>query len=70
MFALIADDNLYFKVDESDRDDYRKAGSQPFPHGMSYWEGPAKVLEDNSKLAEWAESSIAIAYDLGRKKGR
>ena len=27
MFALIADDNLYFKVNESNRDDYRKAGS-------------------------------------------
>ena len=25
MFALIADDNLYFKVNESNRDDYRKA---------------------------------------------
>lgn len=70
MFALIADDTLYFKVNESNRDDYRRAGSQPFPHGMSYWEVPAEVLEDNSKLHEWAESSIAIAHDLARKKRR
>jgi DNA transformation protein len=70
MFALIADDNLYFKVNESNRDDYRKAGSQPFPHGMSYWEVPYEVLEDNSELPIWAESSIAIAHDLARKKRR
>ncbi|MFC1969853.1 TfoX/Sxy family protein [Chloroflexota bacterium] len=70
MFALIADDNLYFKVNESNRDDYQKAGSQPFPHGMSYWEVPAEVLEDNSKLPIWAESSLAIAHDLARKKRR
>jgi len=70
MFALIADDNLYFKVNESNRDDYRKAGSQPFPHGMSYWEVPAEVLEDDGKLYEWAKSSIAIAHDLASKKRR
>lgn len=70
MFALIADDNLYFKVNESNRDDYRKAGSQPFPHGISYWEVPAEVLEDDSELHEWAKSSLAIAHDLARKKRR
>jgi DNA transformation protein len=70
MFALIADDNLYFKVNESNRDDYRKAGSRPFPHGMSYWEVPAEILEDDNKLHEWAESSMAIAQDLARKKRR
>jgi DNA transformation protein len=70
MFALIADDTLYFKVNESNRDDYRWAGSQPFPHGVSYWEVPAEVLEDDGKLHEWAESSIAIAHDLARKKRR
>ena len=70
MFALIADDTLYFKVDESNRDIYEKAESQPFPHGISYWEVPADVLEDKNRLGEWAEISMDIARRKVRKKRR
>jgi len=52
MFALIADDTLYFKVDQSNRSMYQEAGSRPFPHGISYWEAPAELLEDDDKLHE------------------
>ena len=68
MFALIADDTLYFKVDESNREIYEKAESQPFPHGISYWEVPADVLEDKNRLGEWAEISIDIAHRKAKKK--
>ena len=61
MFALKADDILYFKVDDSNRDMYEKAGSNKFPHGISYWEVPAEVFEDVDKLHKWANISIAIA---------
>jgi DNA transformation protein len=30
MFALVADDQLYAKVDASNKADYEEAGSQPF----------------------------------------
>ncbi|MCJ7769640.1 MAG: TfoX/Sxy family protein [Dehalococcoidales bacterium] len=70
MFALIADDTLYFKVDESNRDIYEKAESQPFPHGISYWEVPADILEDKKRLGEWAKISMDIAIRKARKKRR
>ena len=70
MFALIADDTLYFKVDESNRDIYEKAESQPFPHGISYWEVPADVLEDKNRLGEWAKMSMDIAIRKAKKKRR
>jgi len=70
MFALIADDTLYFKVDESNRDIYEKAESQPFPHGISYWEVPAEVIEDKNRLVEWAMISMDIALRKARKKRR
>jgi len=70
MFAVIADDTLYFKVDESNRDIYEKAGSQPFPHGISYWEVPADVLEDKNRLGEWAGLSMDIAIKKAEKKRR
>ncbi|HEY79041.1 MAG TPA: TfoX/Sxy family protein [Dehalococcoidia bacterium] len=68
MFALIADDVLYFKVNESSRTMYEQAGSKPFPHGISYWEVPAELLEEDTRLHEWANISIGIARQLSLKK--
>ena len=52
MFSLISEDTLYFKVNDSNREMYQKAKSKPFPHGISYWEIPTEVLEDDAKLHE------------------
>ena len=70
MFALISADTLYFKVNDSNRYSYEKAESKPFPHGISYWEVPTEVLEDNVKLHEWANISIRIAHEAAKKKRR
>jgi DNA transformation protein len=70
MFALISEDSLYFKVNESNRDMYKRTQSKPFPHGISYWEAPAEVLEENTKLHEWANISIEIAHETAKKKRR
>lgn len=69
MFGVIADDVAYLKVDDSNRDDFVKAGSspfQPYPEKiksmvMSYFEIPADVLEDPDELARWAERSWIVA---------
>ena len=68
MFALIAEDTLYFKVNESNRGMYEKARSKPFPHGISYWEVPTEVIEENTKLHDWANISIEIAREAAKKR--
>jgi DNA transformation protein len=68
MFALISGDSLYFKVNASNREMYQQAGSRPFPHGISYWEVPGEVIEDNPRLLEWAGISIDIAITAAAKK--
>jgi len=68
MFGLIADNVAYLKVDDSNRDDFVKAGSSPFnPYPdkvkttvMSYYEIPPEVLEDPNELSEWAQRSMDI----------
>ncbi|MFQ5572356.1 MAG: TfoX/Sxy family protein, partial [Rhodothermales bacterium] len=65
-FALIGDDRLYFKVDDSNRLDFESAGMEPFrPYGderaMSYYEVPIEVLEDVDVLPRWAEKAVAVA---------
>ena len=72
-FALIDDDTLYFKVDESNRPDYEARGMGPFqPYGeegetMSYSQVPEDVLEDSEVVGQWAEKAINVAR---RAKGR
>jgi DNA transformation protein len=68
MFALIAEDTLYFKVNESNRDMYEKAQSKPFPHGISYWEVPPEVIEENTRLLDWVNISIEIAQETTKKR--
>ena len=68
MFALISDGVLYFKVDDSNREIYEKAGSSKFQHGISYWEVPTEVFEDTARLYEWANISIGIAQAKAKKK--
>ena len=66
-FALIADDTLYFKVDESNRPDFEARGMHPFqPYGvdgetMGYYRVPEDLLEDPEALGRWAEKSIMAA---------
>jgi DNA transformation protein and related proteins len=66
MFGLIADDVAYLKVDDSNREEFLRAGSSAFkpypdkPTTMSYFEIPPDVLEEPEKLVKWAERSLAI----------
>jgi DNA transformation protein len=65
-FALIAEDRLYFKVDDNTRPDFEQLGMEPFrPFGedsaMGYYEGPADVVEDATQLAAWMRKAIEVA---------
>ena len=66
-FALIADDRLYFKVDDTNRSDYEAVGMgsfQPYddkPYTMQYYEVPVEILEDGVDLCIWAKKALAVA---------
>ncbi len=63
-FAIVADDVLYFKVDEISRNDYEQLGMSPFrPYknrnaSMRYFEVPIEVLEDTELLDVWVKRSL------------
>ena len=69
IFGVISDDVTYLKVDDSNRDDFIRAGSSPFnPYPdkikttvMSYYQVPADVLENRDELARWAQRSLTVA---------
>ncbi len=68
MFGMISAENKFFlKVNDSNREDFEKMGSQPFNHakkgkGMPYWEVPAKIFDDKVELKKWVQRSSAINF--------
>ena len=72
-FALIAEDRLYFKVNDTTRPDFERLGMEPFrPFGedsaMGYYEVPADVVEDSLQLAAWMRKAIEVAAKAKGKK--
>ena len=67
-FALIAEDRLYFKVNDRTRPDFVAMGMEPFrPFGedsaMGYYEVPEDVIEDVLQLELWAAKALQVATD-------
>ena len=75
MFALIADERLYFKVDAETEARFAAAGAQAFTYArrgarvaMSYREAPAGTLEAADALLPWAELGLNAARRNQRRK--
>jgi DNA transformation protein len=75
-FGLVAADALYLKVDDSNREQYKTEGMtafQPYPGKpmtMSYYQVPARVLEDCDELMTWARASVHVAARTPSRKAR
>ena len=75
-FALIADDVLYLRTDDTTRGDFESLGMvafRPFEeHGpvMSYYQLPEEILEEPETLRRWAERAIAAARAKRRRPAK
>lgn len=75
-FALLDDDTMYFKVDDTTRAQFEDRGMAPFrPTGeggevMQYYEVPEDVLEDPEALRPWVEAAIEVARRARRGRSR
>jgi DNA transformation protein len=74
MFALVADDMLYLKVDDASRAEFVASGLEPFRYArqgksyeMSYHQAPEDALEDGELLRDWARKALDAAMRAGRK---
>ncbi|GJM13551.1 MAG: hypothetical protein DHS20C12_19540 [Pseudohongiella sp.] len=77
MFGLVADNELYLKVDDQNRSNYEELGLQAFSYGkqgkefkMSYYQAPEETLEDGQLLSSWASDaySAAMRASLAKRK--
>lgn len=69
MFALVSDETLYLKADETMRADFEAEGMQPFSYAtkdgrnalMSYWRAPERLFDDPDEMLAWATRALAAA---------
>jgi DNA transformation protein len=69
-FGLVDDDMLFFKSDETTREDFLSRGSEKWsPPGMAptfgYLSVPSEILEDRDELTLWVRKACDVAL---RKK--
>lgn len=73
-FALLAEDAVYLKTDDSNRADYLSLRCTAFrPWGddgptLDYHEAPETVIDDVERLRIWMEKSIVVALRAKEKK--
>lgn len=66
MFGIIAKEIVYFKVDQTNKNNYLKAGSETlklFKNNSSvasFYEVPIAILEDADNFINWANQSLEI----------
>jgi DNA transformation protein len=67
VFALILQNELYFKTDENNRHEFENRGSHPFSFMKkdkkivtSYWLLPPEIMEDKEELKKWMEKSVSV----------
>ena len=76
IFGIIINEKLYFKVDDSNKNDFASRGMKPFrytmpsgkPYEMSYWEVPEEILENREEMREWVERAVTASRNTKRPK--
>ncbi len=76
MFALIARDHLFFKVDDRNLADFEAAGSEAFSYTRgdkvralkSYWRVPDEVMDNEDDFLDWARRAVDAALAADKAK--
>jgi DNA transformation protein and related proteins len=73
--ALIADETLYLKADETTRPEFERAGGAAFTYqrgervtAMSFWTPPEDTLDDPESMRPWARLALEAAARSRRPK--
>ena len=78
MFAIVADDTLYFRVDDTNRATFQQAASLPPLTYMRmgrmidlpFWPAPERLLDDSEELVIWARAALGAASRVAAARKR
>jgi DNA transformation protein len=74
VFALIADEALYLKVDDVNRPAFEAIGAQPFHPfenqavTMGYYAAPADLFESDDGLERWGRAAVEAGRRAQKKR--
>lgn len=75
MFALVADDTLYLKADETTKQTFEAEGLAPFGYEgggrtitLPYWRAPERLFDDPDEMTDWARAALDVARRAAAKK--
>ena len=77
MFGLVANDELYLKVDDTNRADFEALGLEAFVYDkqgkqmeMSYYQAPEFIFDDPDEAERWARKAWEIAWKTKASKSK
>ena len=75
MFGLVADDTLYFRVDDGNRGAFEAEGLAPFIYDgkgrtivLPYWRVPERLFDEPDEMLVWARAALAAARRVAATK--
>jgi DNA transformation protein and related proteins len=77
MFALVADDTLYLKADDTTKDGFEAEGLAPFGYegrtkrvDLPYWRAPERLFDDPDEMTEWVRTALGVARRAASARAR
>jgi DNA transformation protein len=69
MLGMVADDTLYFRVDELTKDSMAEASGTPplnYPKSgklidLAFWRAPERLMDEPDELLDWARAALGAA---------
>jgi DNA transformation protein len=75
MFALIIEDQLYFKADAITRSEFEAKGLNPFTYAargklveVQYFEAPPEVFDEIDEMQSWTHKALTVALKAKKSK--
>jgi DNA transformation protein len=78
MFGMVADNTLYFRVDDQSRVTFKEAEAFPplnyekngHTIDLSFWRAPERLFDEPDELVAWARAALAAARRVAAKRER
>ena len=76
MFAMVADNTLYVRVDDHNRATFKEAASFPPLNyakkgstiDLAFWRVPERLFDEPDELVAWARAALAAAHRVAVKR--
>ena len=76
MLGMIADNTLYFRVDDLNRETFKEAASSPPLNyrkkgeliDLAFWRVPERLMDEPDELVDWARAALAAARRVAAKR--